>query len=524
MTRRCLPWIALLGAALSLAGMARTPLPAQDGLKFIRVARQFQTLPWTDVVRGSDQHPLYPGCVALVQPLAARLVGSGPDSWRIAAQGVSAVAALVLLLPLFALTRALFDEPTAAFAALLFVLLPVPAAIARETLSDALALLAFMSALQMGEYALRTNRLAAAVGCGVVAGLGYWTRPEVAVVPVAVVGTAGLRHAVERCRPLDLAAQTRRPMYRFAALGVAFLFMIGMYAIVKGEVSEKLALRRTASLASTHDAPGKAMRRLPSGLDDPRWDFAPKEESGHATRLPPLTTLRKLASGWAEGLGWVFAPLALLGAWRVGANAGKQLIIIYMILFTLILVRHASILGYLSGRHALTLVAASLPWAAAGSLSAARRLSAWFARDEGACRRPGVIGVLALIAAGATVQALKPGHPSRWGHAAAGRWLAERMGPADAVLDTRGWAAFVSDRPNYDYWHIGQALSDPYLAYVVVERDELTAASRRAATLGAVLAFAAEPAASFPERRGGRGADVQVFRFRRTESWEAMRP
>jgi hypothetical protein len=313
-------------------------------------------------------------------------------------------------------------------------------------------------------------------------------------------------------------------MHRFAVLGVTFLCVVGMYAMIKGEVSEKLALRRTASLASRHDAPRDGSHRLPAGLDDPQWDFAPKEETGHATHLPPLTTLRRLTTDWAEGLGWIFAPLAILGAWRVRANAGKWLILTYMILFTLILVRHASALGYLSGRHALGLVTASLPWAASGTLSVARRLSVRFAWNPGVCRRLGVACILALVVAGTMVQAFKPGHPSRWGHAAAGRWLAERMGPGDAVLDTRGWAAFVSDRPSYDYWHISQALSDPRLAYVVVGRDELTASSRRAATLGAVLAFAAEPAASFPERRGGQGADVQVFRYRRPESWEGIRP
>src|SRR5438552_2705123 len=45
MARRRLPWILLLAAALHLVGMARVIVPAQDGLKFLRVARQFQTQP-----------------------------------------------------------------------------------------------------------------------------------------------------------------------------------------------------------------------------------------------------------------------------------------------------------------------------------------------------------------------------------------------------------------------------------------------------------------------------------------------
>ena len=50
--RRSLLAIVLLAAALHAVGIARTTLPAQDGLKFIRVARQFQDRPWADVVRG----------------------------------------------------------------------------------------------------------------------------------------------------------------------------------------------------------------------------------------------------------------------------------------------------------------------------------------------------------------------------------------------------------------------------------------------------------------------------------------
>ena len=96
--------------------------------------------------------------------------------------------------------------------------------------------------------------------------------------------------------------------------------------------------------------------------------------------------------------------------------------------------------------------------------------------------------------------------------------------PGEAVLDTRGWAAFVSGRPSYDYWHVRQAFTDARLAYVVVGTDELTAPSRRAATLRAVLAYAATPCAEFPERPGGREAGVRVYRFRRPDSWEGLSP
>jgi 4-amino-4-deoxy-L-arabinose transferase-like glycosyltransferase len=125
--------------------------------------------------------------IALAEPAVAAAIGPGPEAWRIAAQAIAAFAAILLILPVFVFTESLFGKPAAALAALLWVILPVPAAIGRDTLSDSLALCAFGFALCWGENALRTRRLAPALGCALAAGLGYWTRPEVAILPLAVL-------------------------------------------------------------------------------------------------------------------------------------------------------------------------------------------------------------------------------------------------------------------------------------------------------------------------------------------------
>ncbi len=200
MARRYLPWIVLLSMVLHLVGIARTVVPAQDGLKFIRVAREFGQRPWADVVRGSDQHPLYPICIALIEPAIALVLGPGPGSWQASAQLVSALASLLLLGPLFVLTRRLYDEPTALLACLLFAVLPATCEIGHDTLSDSLALALFTTGLMFGERMLRTRTPAAAVSCGVASGLGYWARPELAVLPVVVVGVAVVANAYETVR------------------------------------------------------------------------------------------------------------------------------------------------------------------------------------------------------------------------------------------------------------------------------------------------------------------------------------
>ncbi|HEV3166882.1 MAG TPA: glycosyltransferase family 39 protein [Isosphaeraceae bacterium] len=519
MARRPWFWVILLASSLHGLGIARSLVPAQDGLKFIRVARQFQTQPWTDVVRNTDRHPLYPAFVALAQPAVALLAGNGPASWRVAAQAVSALASIALLVPLYYLTRSLFNGRAAFLAALLFVLLPLPAEVGHDTLSDSLALLCNMVALCLGAEALRSPRLAPALGCGLAAGLGYLTRPEVVLVALAVMG-AGLFGRLRRevCLP---------PAWRLATIAVACFSVVGTYALIKGEVSEKLALRWGAALPSRHDAPRKVKPWLPPGLDDPHWDFSAKEESEAPARASAIVAAGRVLSIWAEDLGWILAPLAVLGAWRLRASEShrstQRMLALYIILFTLILVRHTMTLGYLSGRHALTLVLVSLPWSAAMIVAIGDRLAARRSWDDARRLRWRIVCLGALVVAGLVVQA-RSAHPSRWGHWAAGRWLAQHMDPSEAVLDTRGWASFVSDRTSYDYWHVRQAFTDAKLAYIVVGTDELSANSRRGATLQAVLAYAATPVISFPEREGGADPGVAIYRFHRPESWEGLRP
>lgn len=522
MAPRWLAWVILLAACLQIGGIARTELPAQDGLKFIRVARDFQQQPWELAVRGSDQHPLYPALIALAQPVIAAFTGPGPDSWRLAAQGVASLGTIALILPLFLVARTLFDERTALLAALFWVLLPFPAEVGRDTLSDSLALLAFTMALLFGLRTLCNGSTATAIACGLVSGVGYLARPEVAVLPMAVLITAGAR-GIRAVRESGLTKASRLRVGRFAGLAVAFLAMVGAYALIKGEVSEKLALRQAAAIPTQNDRPRTVVQGLPPGLDDPHWDFAPKEESDDPGRLSFAGATGRVAQGWAEGLGWGLAALAILGMFRARAGQGRDLILIDAVLFTGILIHHGMTLGYISGRHTLTLVILALPWAAAGTLALGRRAKGWLPITDAQARRIAWAGLALAILTGAALQ-VRPGHPSRWGHGAAGRWLAEHAEPGAAALDTRGWASFVWGGPSYDYWHVRQALTDARLAYLIVGADELNAPSRRAETLRAIVAFACEPAAGFPARKEGMGQDILIFRYSRPESWEGIVP
>ena len=518
MNRREAILLTALTVALHLLGMSRSPLPAQDGLKYLRTARALQTRPFADAVRGSDQHPLYAIGIASAEPALRQFLGRGPTTWHHAAQTVSLLASVALLAPIYVLTTTLFDRRTARWAVWLAPVLPGMVEVGHETLGDALALTLGLASLAGGTAALKGGPRAftAALACGLLGGLGYWTRPEVALIPSALV-LVGLIH-----RPSHVQSVAVLPIRRVAVAGVAFLAVVGSYAVVKGELSEKLALRRTAGITSIHDKPRPRPLGLPIGMREPDWDFSPKEEpKGHRWSLPRASSEAGFAA--LQNLGWLPAGLALWGLFRVRGDRSKCGVFAFVALFAAVLLRHATNFGYLSTRHALLPAIALLPWSAAGLRIIARRLRILLRFRSRECRFTRAAGLAALILAASAMQA-RPAHPTRWGYLAAGRWLAVNAQRGEAVYDSRGWALFLAGREQYDAWHIRQALGDSRLTYLIVGRDELDAPSRRGASLRTLTGRAGELVAAFPDRRDGRDEGVAIYRFHRPASWQGIRP
>lgn len=528
--RRWLIGIMAFAAILDVAAVRRTLVPAQDGLKFLTVARRFQTDPWVDVIRGTDQHPLYPALVAGVQPLASAVLGPGPDSWRIAAQGVSAVASILLLLALFALARAVFDEHVGLIATFLYVLLPVPAEVGRDVLGNAVGLLAMTATLWLGSLAIRRDSWRYALAAGLAGGLGYAARPEAILAPVAV-GLACCVHLIRTRGVRSLGASPAIP-----ALGLALLVCVGSYALAKGQVSEKLAIRHAASLGAQTNVHRSTPQPLPPGLARAKLDLSPKEESDDKAFDGPFAVLRSAGRRWWDAMCGGFAIMAVWGLARSRfirtaggreheSGAAERLVLgVFVATYLFGLTVHGSKLGYLSGRHILPLVVVSSIWAAAGMFICLQRLGGKLPVSPRTWRLA-VVAASAVVTTVLVVYQLRTSHESRRGHWQAGRWLAANAQPDERILDTRGWARFVADRNDgYDYWHVRQALSDRGLAYVVVGRDELEAESRRAESLNALLAFAATPVQDFPVVVEDRDVGTRIYRMNQPVSWEGFTP
>jgi hypothetical protein len=530
--RRSLFAVALVATILHIAAIAQTVLPAQDGLKFIRIARRFQVDSWIDVVRDADVHPLYPALIAFAEPVVGWFAGHGADSWRIAAQAVAVLASVALIVPIYGLTRELFDHRIAWIAAGLGVLFPRAAELGHDTLSDSLGLLGTFLTLWLGLLTTKRNDWRLALAAGATAGCGYLARPEVIVAAGAVVIAW-----VITVRPSYLTAIAARARMTAVLLLAAFAF-VGYYGLIKGEISERLSLRNGAALGQQRIMIRPVPQQLPSGLDDPRWDFSPKEESDHIPIKNWRYAVIRILGRWWEELCWFFAVMTVWGVVRYryirslchdrepdeASKRARLLLLVFSFVYTAALIRHSALLGYLSGRHIIALLYASLPFAAAGTFVCARGIAVNLRFSPRTARFAGVATGCLLVLASVTVQ-MQPNHLnhlSRFGHWSAGTWLAQRAGPDELVLDTRGWARFISGRPGYDYWHVRQALTDSHLRYIVVGLDELDAKSPRAQTLNALLAYSATPLREFPAFPGDKVGGVRLYRFHQPSSWEGL--
>ena len=104
--------LVLLAAGIRVWQLAHTEVAARDSIGFIRIAWQLHQHPlseWKDVLAHAEQHPIYPLTIHAVSILLRGLALNEPDRMRLSAQLASALAAVLLVLPMFCLGRELFE-------------------------------------------------------------------------------------------------------------------------------------------------------------------------------------------------------------------------------------------------------------------------------------------------------------------------------------------------------------------------------------------------------------------------------
>ncbi|HYH68618.1 MAG TPA: glycosyltransferase family 39 protein [Urbifossiella sp.] len=436
----------LVAAAVHLWLVTHTATTARDGIGFARYAINLQSPHQTatghDPARtvlqivGVAQHPpAYPVAIWAVAKVVRRMGELPlPEAYLLAAQIVSAAAGVLLVVPTYLTGRMLFGRSAGFAAALLLQVLPTPARLTSDALTEGMYLFGASTAVMLGVRAVRRPTVGGFLLCGLATGFTYLVRPEGLLI-AAGVGVTAVALLAARRWPLDLT------LGRLAGLTVGVALVAGPYmAVING---------------LTNKTTGKDMLNPSVNPRANLFNQGPKAEARPVVAAPLFAEWREGGENpvvWAAGavvvetvkaLYYVPAVLALLGVVllrrRVAADPGLWCLLILAGLSALLLTVVGIKAGYVSERHTLLLVMIGCVFAAAALEPVALLLR----------NRVRAEWLLVGIAVAAIPATLKPLHANREGFKHAGRWMAENVTPADCVIDPFEWAQFYSGRSLY---------------------------------------------------------------------------
>jgi len=380
-TRRLL-WILSLALVLRAITLARIDPVALDSAIYFEIARFIEAGKWKEAL-SYPFPPLYPGLIAALTSLGLSLETAGLF--------VSMSSTILVLFPLWTITRGLAGEAAASWAAFLWAIHPYAIRLGTRALSDAPTALFVALSLWAGLRGLRSGRFRWPIGSGALAGLAYLCRPE-GIEPVLGVTVAYALWTWKTLRSdSQQGAAGRSPTF----LWVRRLWWIGTplaaFALVAAPYVTLISLDAGTLTFSKKKSPAGMVRSMAPMQNDETLNLP--SESVEPAKPPQDAATPRLEKAIAGNRLWTAArnlyifqqPFlngihlivllpALLAFWSLRPNqnpqqrAIKNILSGLLLLHLFVLVGLAAQLGpsYLGGHHTFLMVFYMLPFAGAG--------------------------------------------------------------------------------------------------------------------------------------------------------------
>jgi hypothetical protein len=470
--------VAVVAVAVHGWLIAHTALTARDSLGFARLALCFEnpgnapphengrpknTL---DHIRAAEHPPGYPLAVWAADAALKHIVTKpAPERALLATQVANAVAATLLVIPAYLIGRMLFGRNVGFAAALLFQVLPVPARVTSDGLTEGVYLFATATAVMFGVRAVRVPRVSGFLLCGLATGVSYLVRPEGLLVG-AGPGAVALWLGLTRAWPREQA------FGRLVALCIGVALVSVPYMAVIGKLTNKT----TGNYLTDPGAPGPIIRgggTSKLAATGPALFAEWWNEERDAGTPRPLWAAQAVAKEMSKSANYVIWPLALFALLalrrRFTAEAALWVPLVVVGCNVALLVYLATRAGYVSERHTMLLTFLACQFAAAGLPLLAAAVGQVLPGVERLGVRVTAAGLLAGLVLSSVPFALKPMHQHREAHRRAGEWLATRVTDNDGLLDPYCWAEWYAGRTLYrTSWNPKPSRN----TYVVLERDD----------------------------------------------------
>ena len=467
--------LGLLLLAVAVHGwlLTHTYVTARDSIRFARTAIQMERSAGTPanpgeiddsltgVLQRAEDPPGYPMAV-LVTSWFVRSVYHPPgptplaDQMLFSAQLAAAIAGVLLIFPMYWLGRQLFGQFAGFAAAAMFQVLPVPAHITSDGLSDGLYLFFLACSLAFGTRAIGRPTIGKFLQCGFATGLCFLVRPEGALGGLSC-GFVGIGMVLLGRWPW------RAAMGWFTALTVGAVLMAAPYMVLIGGISNKPSVREMMSpilnprqqmMQGAQGAVPVANAPLIAAVFVPNVD-------GNKFLWVPQAVVKEAGKGFHYSVA-VLGFIGLFTARRmIRDDARIWVIVAFQFLSLALVVTLGYKQSYISERH-------TLPIVMVGSILAGGSLLP-FSRWLCGSRESSVVGVavaiLVVVMMSAIPATLKPLHAQRVGHVLAGRYLAEHAKPEDTIVDPYEWALYYSGR---SYSNVSPDPEKPPIHWVVI--------------------------------------------------------
>ena len=535
--------LAVVSIGLHFWLVAHTKVTARDSLGFARYALDIQSPESSrekvdnakrskvDVIREAEQPPGYSLTVWItakfvrktMQPATSEGLFSGTqlaESTLLAAQIANALAALLLVVPTYLIGRMLFGRSVGFSAALLFQVLPVPARITSDGLSEGVFLLAVATSMMLAVRAVRRPGVGGFLLTGLAVGASYLVRPE-AMLVAGATGLVAVWLGYTRRWPRDLT------LGRLIALTVGVALVAGPYMLLIGGISNKPAPK--VLLDPQPNPRAKLWKGQPDAQALPaaggplfaKWMNPPVE--GIPGRV--LWGTEAVAEETFKSLHYLSAIFALVGIValrrRIAAEPGLWVLLVLAGLNVALLIYLGSRIGYVSERHTVLLTMISCLFAAAALEPIAAGLGTIPKIGSFWKGKFGPAALLVILVGMALPSALKPLHANREGHKHAGQWLASQLKPEDCLIDPFCWAEWYSGRSLYYVPADPPANPPPVVTYAIVDDkmrgDEHVRLPRLEQAKGVAADGRSEVVYHWPENEPVETAKVKVYRLIRKE-------
>ena len=453
MKRSALGLLLLLGLVLRLAAAVTTTVINHDGPRFTMSARAFLAGDGDAALNVEPRMPpLYPLLIASLSRLTGDL--------GLAGVVVSVLCGTLLILPVYLMSRSMWDDRVAFLAGLVVAILPELVLVSGDVWTEPLFLLCFFSSVACLWFAGERPSLFLHVLAGLFGGLAVNARPEGLYTMAAILGWGAIVFWIHRGDPERRVLRVTGPLLA-AAIWVALILPYSSWIHSRFGFWSPTANQFAVTMLGKPNVE----RSYTEGY---RFDESKETESGQAKEKHGRVggRLFYILKIYLRTSGYVLLPLLGAGCFFLHRSRGAVFLVLIGVGYAI-----PTWIGLLVGlpfddRFALASLVALAPVIALGMVGLWERLPPAWPRPRIAA------AALILLVLGCAVKPFKPGDPRRLTLVDAGRWIKEKYGAGKRILtmDRRvehyaeAWSARVP--PTFEEmkaWSGPVVIYDPYV-------------------------------------------------------------